>query len=238
MLSNMASSLILSKRIETTVAKAKELRKYVEPLLTRAKDDTYQNRRVLFSYLQNKETMKELFNVVSDKISNRPGGYTRIIKLGNRLGDNAETCIIELVDFNETLLNAAAEEQKAARTRRSRRAGSRKADETTPAAEVVETKTEETSTVEAAPAAAADDLALVEGIGPKIAEALQGAGITTFAQLADSTPESIREILDNAGSQFAAHDPGTWPQQAALARDGKFDELKALQDELNGGRPS
>ncbi|MFC5410504.1 50S ribosomal protein L17 [Larkinella bovis] len=228
----MASSLILSKRIETTVAKAKELRKYVEPLLTRAKEDSYQNRRVLFSYLQNKETMKELFNVVSDKISNRPGGYTRIIKLGNRLGDNAETCIIELVDFNETLLNAA-EEQKSTRTRRSRRGGARKADETT--AEVVETKTEAPA-AEAAPAA--DDLALVEGIGPKIAEALTAAGITTFAQLADATPEAIREILDNAGSQFAAHDPGTWPQQAALARDGKFDELKALQDELNGGRPS
>ena len=232
MLSNMASSLILSKRIETTVAKAKELRKYVEPLLTRAKEDSYQNRRVLFSYLQNKETMKELFNVVSDKISSRPGGYTRIIKLGGRLGDNAETCIIELVDFNETLLNAT-EEQKSNRTRRSRRAAGRKVEETT--AEVVETPTEE-PVAEAAPAA--DDLALVEGIGPKIAEVLTSAGIATFAQLADASPATIREILDNAGSQFASHDPGTWPQQAALARDGKFDELKALQDELNGGRPS
>ncbi len=122
MLSNMASSLILHKRIETTVAKAKELRKYIEPLLTRAKEDSYQNRRVLFSYLQDKESMKELFNVVSDKISSRPGGYTRIIKLGNRLGDNAETCLIELVDFNEALLTAAAE--KPAKTRRSRRGGS------------------------------------------------------------------------------------------------------------------
>ncbi|GAB3896197.1 hypothetical protein GCM10028803_13520 [Larkinella knui] len=149
MLSNMASSLILSKRIETTVAKAKELRKYVEPLLTRAKDDSYQNRRVLFSYLQNKETMKELFNVVSDKISNRPGGYTRIIKLGNRLGDNAETCIIELVDFNETLLTAASEEQKATRTRRGRRGG-RKAGETT-GAEAAEATPVAVATPEAAP---------------------------------------------------------------------------------------
>jgi len=153
MLSNMASSLILSKRIETTVAKAKELRKYVEPLLTRAKNDSYQNRRVLFSYLQNKETMKELFNVVSDKISNRPGGYTRIIKLGNRIGDNAETCIIELVDFNETLLSAVAEEQKATRTRRSRRSGgARKADETVEAAPVAEAATAAEATDEAAPA--------------------------------------------------------------------------------------
>jgi len=123
MLSNMASSLILNKRIETTLAKAKELRKYVEPLLTRAKEDTYQNRRVLFSYLQNKESMKELFGSVSDKISARPGGYTRIIKLGNRLGDNAQTCLIELVDFNEALL--AATDEKQTRTRRSRRGGRR-----------------------------------------------------------------------------------------------------------------
>lgn len=126
MLSNMASSLILHKRIETTLAKAKELRKYVEPILTRAKDDTYQNRRVVFSYLNDKETMKELFGIVADKIANRPGGYTRIIKLGNRAGDNAETCLMELVDFNEALLTVAPE--KATRTRRSRRGG-RKATE-------------------------------------------------------------------------------------------------------------
>lgn len=140
LLTNLASSLILHKRIETTVAKAKELRKYVEPLLTRAKDDTYQNRRVVFQYLHNKETIKELFGVVADKIADRPGGYTRIIKLGNRIGDNAETCLIELVDFNDTLL-AAATEQKAARTRRSRRAGKKAADASieTAAAEVVET---------------------------------------------------------------------------------------------------
>lgn len=130
MLSNMASSLILHKRIETTLSKARVLRKYVEPILTRSKEDSYQNRRVIFSYLQNKETMKELFGAVADKISSRPGGYTRIIKLGNRLGDNAERCIIELVDFNETLL--AAVEEKATRTRRSRRGG-KKGDATTEA---------------------------------------------------------------------------------------------------------
>jgi len=101
MLENMASSLILHKRVETTIAKAKELRKFVEPILTRAKEDTYQNRRIAFMSLNDKETMKELFGVVADKIANRPGGYTRIIKLGNRAGDNAETCLIELVDFNE-----------------------------------------------------------------------------------------------------------------------------------------
>ena len=124
MLENMASSLILHKRVETTVAKAKALRKFVEPILTRAKEDTFQNRRITFMHLNDKETMKELFGVVADKIADRPGGYTRIIKLGNRLGDNAETCLIELVDFNEVLLSAAAEKATATtKTRRSRRGG-------------------------------------------------------------------------------------------------------------------
>ncbi len=131
MLQNMASSLIMHKRIETTVAKAKELRKFVEPILTRAKDDNNQNRKVVFQTLANKETIKELFGAVADKIANRPGGYTRIIKLGNRQGDNAETCMIELVDFNELLLGAAAEKATATtRTRRSRRSGGAKAEGT------------------------------------------------------------------------------------------------------------
>lgn len=127
LLSNMASSLILHKRIQTTVAKAKELRKYVEPMITKSKTDSTNNRRVVFSYLQNKDAIKELFSIVSEKVANRPGGYTRIIKLGNRLGDNAEICFIELVDFNETMLAASAE--KAGKTRRSRRGGAAKATE-------------------------------------------------------------------------------------------------------------
>ncbi len=120
MLSNLAISLIMSKRIQTTVAKAKALRKYVEPILTRAKVDNYDNRKVVFRHLNNKESIKELYNVVSDKIGDRPGGYTRIIKLGTRLGDSAELCLIELVDFNETLLEAA-QEKAATKTRRGRR---------------------------------------------------------------------------------------------------------------------
>ncbi|AUD03147.1 50S ribosomal protein L17 [Spirosoma pollinicola] len=137
MLQNMASSLILHKRIETTVAKAKELRKFVEPILTRAKDDTFVNRREVFRALNDKDTMKELFGVVADKIASRPGGYTRIIKLGNRLGDNADTCLIELVDFNELLLAAASEKAAAntTKTRRSRRgAGAKATTETAPVA--------------------------------------------------------------------------------------------------------
>lgn len=134
MLSNMASSLIIHKRIETTLAKAKELRKYVEPLLTRAKEDSTHNRRVVFSYLNDKESTKELFGVVSDKIASRPGGYTRIIKLGTRLGDAAEIALIELVDFNDALLLANAD--KPAKTRRSRRGGKKEGSEVAAAAPV------------------------------------------------------------------------------------------------------
>ncbi|MDF2456118.1 MAG: rplQ [Cytophagaceae bacterium] len=130
LLSNMASSLIAHKRISTTVAKAKALRKYVEPLLTKAKTDSTHSRRVVFSYLQNKESLKELFGGVAEKIATRPGGYTRILKTGNRLGDNADMCIIELVDYNEGYSKDA---KVKATTRRSRRTTGKK-DETAPAA--------------------------------------------------------------------------------------------------------
>lgn len=127
MLSNMASSLILEKRITTTVAKAKALKKYVEPLLTKSKTDDTHSRRVVFSYLQNKESVSELFNEVAEKIATRPGGYTRILKTGNRLGDNADMCIIELVDYNELMVKE--DESAKSKTRRSRRGGSKKSDD-------------------------------------------------------------------------------------------------------------
>ena len=119
MLSNMAASLILHKRIFTTVAKAKALHIYVEPLLTKTKEDTTHSRRIAFSYLQNKYALKELFGDVAAKIADRPGGYTRILKTGYRLGDNAAMCFIELVDYNENMLGEAA--KKATKTRRSRK---------------------------------------------------------------------------------------------------------------------
>lgn len=119
MLSNMVASLILHKRIFTTVAKAKALRIYVEPLLTKTKEDTTHSRRIAFSYLQNKYALKELFGDVAAKIADRPGGYTRILKTGYRLGDNAAMCFIELVDYNENMLGEAA--KKATKTRRSRK---------------------------------------------------------------------------------------------------------------------
>jgi len=118
MLSNMASSLILHKRITTTTAKAKALRTYIEPLITRSKDDTTHSRRVVFSYLKNKYAVSELFREVSPKIMDRPGGYTRILKTGNRLGDNAEMCIIELVDYNENMLEDTSKKTRSTRRRR------------------------------------------------------------------------------------------------------------------------
>ena len=137
MLSNMACSLIKHKRITTTVAKAKALKKYVEPLITKSKQDTTNSRRVVFSYLQDKFVVTELFQEVSVKIADRPGGYTRIIKTGNRLGDNAEMCFIELVDYNENMAKETV--AKKTRTRRSKKATA--AAETSPAVE--ETTSEE-----------------------------------------------------------------------------------------------
>ena len=119
LLANMTISLIQHKRIFTTLAKAKALRMYAEPLINRAKEDTMANRRLVFSYLQNKYAVTELFREISQKIADRPGGYTRILKTGNRLGDNAAMCFIELVDYNENMLKEKAS-KKATRTRRSR----------------------------------------------------------------------------------------------------------------------
>lgn len=141
MLSNMASSLITHKRINTTLAKAKSLQRYIDPLITKSKTDDTNNRRVVFKYLQNKESVAELFREVAPKVADRPGGYTRIIKTGFRQGDSAEMAMIELVDFNELYTSAKPEKK----TRRSRRAGAKK--DETPAAEV-ETK-EETKVEEA-----------------------------------------------------------------------------------------
>jgi large subunit ribosomal protein L17 len=119
MLANMAISLIMHKRITTTLAKAKALKKYVEPLITRSKDDSTNSRRVVFSYLQNKEALKELFGPVAQKVGDRPGGYTRIIKLGFRQGDAAEKAFIELVDFDENMMKTQKAEKKTRRSRKS-----------------------------------------------------------------------------------------------------------------------
>lgn len=243
LLANLSCQLIQHKRIVTTLAKAKALRVYVEPLITKSKDNTTHQRRIVFSYLQDKSAVTELFNNVSAKVAGRPGGYTRIIKLGIRPGDAAEKAMIELVDYNEIYGNGIGEEKAAGK--RTRRRGGKKA--ATKEAAAPETKadvkaeaTEEvtevaTATAEAAPAAA-DDLAKVEGIGPKAAEALIAAGISSFADLAAKTPEEIKAVLDASDGNFNALVPDTWPQQAALAAEGKWDELSALQEELKGGK--
>ena len=134
LLANMTISLIMRKRIFTTLAKAKALRMYAEPLINRAKDDTMVNRRLVFSYLQNKEAVSELFREIATKIAERNGGYTRILKTGNRLGDNAQMCFIELVDYNENMAKEKVA-KKATRTRRSK-----KATEAAPAAEAPATE--------------------------------------------------------------------------------------------------
>ena len=150
MLANMACSLIEHKRINTTVAKAKALKQFVEPLITKSKEDTTHNRRIVFAYLRNKYGVTELFREVAAKVGDRPGGYTRIIKLGNRLGDNADMAMIELVDFNE-LYNGGKKEEKKAKSRRGGK--SKKAETTAPAAETPapsapETASEETPSAE------------------------------------------------------------------------------------------
>ena len=129
MLSNMASSLIIHKKIETTVAKAKALRRYVGPLITKSKSDTTHSRRQVFSLLQDKNSVNELFNNVSEKIADRPGGYTRIIKMGNRLGDNAEMCVIELVDYNLLLLGEEKDKKTKSRRRRRRKTSQKPVDD-------------------------------------------------------------------------------------------------------------
>lgn len=156
MLANMTISLILKKRIFTTLAKAKALRVYAEPLINRAKEDSTANRRLVFKYLQNKEAIKELFNDIAQKIADRPGGYTRILKTGNRLGDNAKTCFIELVDYNEAMLKDK-KASKAKATRRSRRS----------------TKKNEVAMATEAPSAAEKELPAAETEAPKAEEAAE-----------------------------------------------------------------
>ena len=137
LLANLAISLIMHKRITTTLAKAKALKKYVEPLVTRAKNDSTNSRRVVFSYLQNKEAIKELFGPIADKVGDRPGGYTRIIKLGSRLGDAASMAFIELVDFDDNMAKTPKADKK---TRRSRRSGKKADAAEAPVAEVEATE--------------------------------------------------------------------------------------------------
>ena len=200
MLSNMACSLIMHKRIETTTAKAKALKRYIEPLITRSKDDSTHSRRVVFSYLQDKEAVTELFREVSAKVADRPGGYTRIIRLGNRLGDNADMCMMELVDFNENLLAEKAAAKKS--TSRRRRGASKKKGEETGAvdtdvvaseeAEAVAEAIEE-AVVEAAVEEAVEEVVEEEAIEEAVVEAVVEEAIEEAAAEEEPKAESDEE---------------------------------------------
>jgi large subunit ribosomal protein L17 len=258
LLRNLGCQLIEHKRITTTLAKAKALRTFIEPVITKtkkadSKEVIMHNHRIAFSYLNDKAAVKELFTVVAPKVASRPGGYTRIIKLGTRTGDNAELAMIELVDFNEVYGKHIASETAAPAKKTRRSGGAKKAAATTDAnviedATVEAVATEAPVAVEAAPVAVeaaapvaaattnADDLVIIEGIGPKAAEVLIAAGITTFAQLAATPAEQVKEILTSATARVGHLDPTTWAEQAQLAADGKMEELEALKLKLNNGK--
>ncbi len=232
-LRSLATALIKHKKITTTLAKAKQTRLFVEPLITKAKNDSVHSRRLVASQIHDKEVVKELFGEVAEKIGDRPGGYTRIVKLGNRVGDGAEMAIIELVDYN----NIGAKKPKKSK-KKAEPKPNEKIEEVVEKTSDVEEKVEEvkeTVAEEIKEEAKPDDLKKIEGIGPKIAEILNSNGIKTFSDLASAEAEKIREMLKEAGGRFASHNPETWPAQAKLAADGKWDELKKWQDELDGG---
>jgi large subunit ribosomal protein L17 len=184
MLSNMATSLILHKRITTTLAKAKALRGYVEPILTKAKSDTTHSRRIVFSYLQDKDAVTILFREIAEKIATRPGGYTRIIKMENRLGDNAEMALIELVDYNTVYgTDTAKTEKKSTR----RRGGSAKAKTDAPAAKA--------ATAEVTPA---DDAVVIEEPKAEAAPAVEAAPVAEAPVAETKTPEAPAANEENA----------------------------------------
>ena len=194
MLSNMACSLIDHKRINTTVAKAKALKQYVEPLITKAKNDSTHSRRVVFSYLRQKETIKELFGAVSSKVGDRPGGYTRIIKTGNRLGDNAEMCMIELVDFNDVYTNG--KDKKKTKTRRRKKSTAKV--EATPVVEDAQV-VEEAPVAEEVPAV--EDTQVVEEA--PVAEAISEQSNTDAeeAPASDENSKDEEEKSDDANDE-------------------------------------
>jgi len=219
MLSNLASSLILHKKITTTVAKAKALRRYVEPLITKSKLDTTHSRRVVFSYLQNKESVQILFDEVAEKISARPGGYTRILKTGNRLGDNAEMCVIELVDYNEALLKEAKPDK--AKSKRRRRGGKSKAK--AQPAQVNEVKEE-------AENAAKEDKAAVKD-SEETADQDKEEVVEVSSELAE--PAAVAEEADvSPDKEVAASDTTVEESEEVVASEDSESELKEEESDV------
>ena len=208
MLANMACSLIEHKSINTTVAKAKALKRYIEPLITKSKNDSTHNRRIVFSYLKNKYAVTELFRDISVKIGDRPGGYTRIIKLGNRLGDNASMALIELVDYN-TIYNSGSDSKK--KTRR-RRKSTKKSDETS--APTVE----EAVVEEATPAV---EEAVVEDVAPAVEEAV-------VEEAAPAVEEAVVEEAEPAVKEVAVEGSNDTSENEDIETNSKDSEKKKL----------
>lgn len=232
MLANMAASLILHKRIKTTTAKAKALRTFVEPIITKSKDDSTHSRRVIFSYLQDKEAVSELFREISPKIADRPGGYTRILKTGSRLGDNADMCIIELVDYNENLL-AAKDESASRATRRRRRGGKKKAGEQPDAPAAIEASTEAAESIDAAEETIAESTAdaqaeTAEEMAPEAEEEVK-AGETTAGE------EDIQAISGAEEEQEAEEAKEHEVEAVEEAREEKEEEIKAEAEDAEEG---
>jgi len=222
MLANMAASLIKSKRITTTVAKAKALRKYVEPLITKSKSDTTTNRRTVFSYLQDKVAVTELFNVISGKISERPGGYTRIIKLGFRLGDSAETAMIELVDFNEIYVKEA----KKATTRRSRRKATSTATESAP---VVETPAAVDEVVETPVAVEEAPVAVEEVVETPVAVEETTVAVEEVVETpvaVEETPTAVEETSTETSEVVSEDNTSTGDQSSEESSSDENSENK------------
>ena len=205
MLANMASSLIVHKRIETTTAKAKALKRYIEPLITRSKDDTTHSRRVVFSYLQDKEAVAELFREVSSKVADRPGGYTRIIRLGNRQGDNADMCLIELVDFNENLLAEKAATKKSSSRRRR---GAKKKAEGAPASET------------------AVDTAVAEGEEAEVAEDAEAKVEAPAEEVKEEEPKAEAPAEEVKEEEPKAEAAAEEPEAKDESEDKKEDDQK------------
>ena len=224
MLSNMASSLIIHKRIVTTVAKAKALRVYVEPIITRSKEATTHNYRTAFSYLQDKVAVTELFTVVGGKVASRPGGYTRILKTGNRAGDNAEMAMIELVDFNE-FFEGFNEDKKKSTTRRSRRGGASTPKTSAPKAEVAEAVVVTTVIEDAVVETVVAEEVVAEEVVEVAAEEV--AAEEVVAEVAEEIVEvAAEELVAAPAEEVAPEAPADETPEAPLAEEGSEEETK------------
>lgn len=218
MLSNMAASLIMHKRITTTLAKAKALQTYIEPLITKSKVDTTHSRRIVFGYLQSKDAVTELFRDISVKVADRPGGYTRIIKTGTRLGDNAEMCMMELVDFNETMLA----EKGASKPSRRKRRGGKKTTETVAATAAVAAKVEDTPAKEEV----ADEVeATVDETKAEVVEELK-TEVEVIEEAKAEVTETIEEVKTEVKEEIVAETEPDAPEE----EDSKGDDDKEKKE--------